>query len=119
MGTCGSVLRIVGIVVFVGILPNPVIEASEETPPGQGCKCTFLFDTVHPVTMRQKRRSEAQRRHDLSLHASYRDPLAYYKTSLEDLTKTMKQRNERTRRAELDAMHSKNAFAGAQNQVGP
>jgi len=57
--------------------------------------------------MRQKNRSEAQRRHDLHLHKSHHDPLAYYKTSLEDLSKIVEQHNERTRRAELDAMHNK------------
>ena len=34
-----------------------MIEASEETPPGQGCKCIFPLDNVRPVIMRQRNRS--------------------------------------------------------------
>jgi len=45
--------------------PTPVvIEASEETPPGQGCKYIFLSRNIHPAIMRQKNCCEAQRRHD-------------------------------------------------------
>jgi len=69
--------------------------------------------------MRQKNHSEARRRYDLLFHAPRRHHLAHYKTSLGDLSKAAEQRNGRTRRAELDAMHSKDAFTGAQNEVGP
>ena len=72
----------------------PVIETSEEAPRGQGWKYTFLFNNVHAVTMRRGRkkdRSEQQQRHDLLLHKSRYGPLAYYKTRLEDLSKTIEQ----------------------------
>ena len=60
---------------------NPAIGLSEETPPGQGCKCNSLFNDIYATTMypkRKKGRSELQRRHDLLLHKSCHDPNAYY-----------------------------------------
>jgi len=99
-----------------------VIETSEETPHGQGWKYTFLFDNFHAVTMGRgyrKDRSEPQRRHDLLFHKSHHDPLTYYKTRLEDLSKTVEQYRRTVHVTEVDARHSKKALAGAQNQVGP
>ena len=71
-----------------------MIETSEEAPRGQGWKYAFLFNNVHAVTMRwgrKKDRFEQQQRHDLLLHKSRYDPLAYYETCLEDLSKTIEQ----------------------------
>jgi len=36
---------------FFGTPQNPVIETSEETPSGQGCTDTSLFDGVHAAAM--------------------------------------------------------------------
>ena len=37
---------------------SPVIEASEETPHGQGCKYISLFDNIHAVITRQGHRKD-------------------------------------------------------------
>ena len=108
--------------ICVQIPSYPVIEASGGTLHGQGCKHTSLFDNIHAITMRQGRRrdrSEPQRRHDLLLHKSHHDPLTYYKTSLEDLSKTVAHYREATRIAETDARQGKKALVCTQDQVGP
>jgi hypothetical protein len=67
----------------------------------------------------KKDHSELQRHHDLPLHKSRRNPLAYYQTSLEDISETARGYWEMARVAEADATHSREAFVGVQNQVGP
>jgi hypothetical protein len=68
---------------------------------------------------RKKDRSELQHHHDLLLHKSRRDPLAYYQTSLGDVSETAKKYREMARAAEADATHSREALVDVQNQVGP
>ena len=63
-------------------------------------------------------RSELQHHHDLLLHKSRRDPLAYYKASLEDMAETVKGHRETALAAEEGERHCKKVLAGAQNQVG-
>jgi len=68
---------------------------------------------------RKKYRSEPQHHHGLLFHKSRHDPLAYYKTCLEDLSETVEKYREMVRVAEVDARHSKKALANTQTQVGP
>ena len=98
-----------------------MIEPSEETPSGQGCKHNSLSNDVHTAAMYQKhrkRRSELQRRHDILLHQSRRDPAAYQVATLQDFSETVKVYRERARAAEADTEHSKKLLISTQNQVG-
>ena len=65
----------------------------------------------------RKHRSEPQRRHDVLLHKSRYDPVAYNVASLEDIPKTVGEYRERARVAEADAEGSKKVLASANNQV--
>ena len=67
---------------------------------------------------RRKPRSEAQLRHDEHLHQSRHDPDAYATTSLEDMSKTVREYHGRARKAEADAENSKKVLVSAENQVG-
>jgi len=62
--------------------------------------------------------AEPQHRHNLLFHKSRHDPLAYYKTCLEDSSETIERYREMVCVAEVDARHSKTALAGTQTQVG-
>ena len=71
--------------------PSPVIEFSEETPPGQECKRESLFHHTHSASMYQKGRkcrSELQCHHGALLHRARYNPPAYRVTTIEDMSKT-------------------------------
>jgi len=106
----------------MGSPPGPVIEFSEETPPGQGCKHESLFHHTHSAAMYQKsrkHRSELQRCHDTLLHRARYNPPAYRVTTIEDMSKTVKEYKQRMSAAEADAEGSRKALTSAQRQVGP
>jgi hypothetical protein len=66
---------------------------------------------------RKKCRTEAQRRHDVLLHQSRLDPLAYRVNTLEDMNEMVKQQRKRACAAEADAEYSKKLLVDMQNQV--
>ena len=67
----------------------------------------------------KKRRSEAQRRHDVLLHQSRYDPVGYRAASLEDMVEAVREQRERASVAERDAEECRNALDSMQSQVCP
>jgi hypothetical protein len=97
-----------------------VIELSKDTRLLRGANMNFSSNNTPTVTMshrQRKRRSEAQARHSALLHKSHCDPVAYYATSLGEVTNTVEIQRERARIAEVDAKNNKKALVRAQNQA--
>jgi hypothetical protein len=116
----GRVPRTVGIEVQRSTPYIPVIESSKGSPPGEGRKHNFTLNGVPDATMsrkHKKRRTEAQRCHDILLHESRHNPTTYYAATLEDVTGMVKEQRERARKAEEDAECAKKSLVSAQNQV--
>ena len=99
-----------------------MIELGKKAPLDRGVETTFSLNDVLATSMyrrHKKRRSEAQRRHDILLHRSRDDPAGYRAATLESITDTVKEQRQRARIAEADAEGCKKALDSAQNQVHP